>query len=167
MLENFRRIGLQENTLNIRAPTRLEREPGLLGVPPRLSGFSKYCDIICGRRPVADNETRTEMDRARTKRLNGSHVMADKQHGSSCAGDFGHFAKAFFLKLGVADRQDFVDNENLGLEMGGDGEGEAHIHAARIALDRRIEESLDFGEGDDLVEFPVGSPPGSCRGSRR
>ena len=36
--------------------------------------------------------------------------------------------------------------------MGGDGEGEPHRHAARVALDRRVEEALDVGEGDDLVE---------------
>ena len=32
-------------------------------------------------------------------------------------------------------------------------EGQPHVHAARIALDRRVEEFLDLGEGDDLVEL--------------
>jgi hypothetical protein len=36
-----------------------------------------------------------------------------------------------------------------------DGEGEPHIHARGIALDWRVEEFLNFGEGDDLVEFPA------------
>ena len=39
--------------------------------------------------------------------------------------------------------------------MGRDGEGEAHIHAAGIALDGRVEEFFGFGEGDDLVELAV------------
>src|ERR1700730_10243998 len=38
--------------------------------------------------------------------------------------------------------------------MSGNGEGEAYIHAAGVALRRRIEELIDFGEGDDLVKFP-------------
>ena len=37
--------------------------------------------------------------------------------------------------------------------MGGDGEGEADVHARGVALDRGVEEFLDLGEGDDLVEF--------------
>ena len=34
-----------------------------------------------------------------------------------------------------------------------DRERQAHIHARGIALDRRVEKSLDLGKGDDLVEF--------------
>ena len=37
--------------------------------------------------------------------------------------------------------------------MGGDGEGQAHVHAAGVALDRRVEKALDLGEGDDFVEL--------------
>src|SRR6266536_2882570 len=101
-----------------------------------------------GRCPVANDDAGGEIDRARTEHLNGSHVMADKQHGPSCTGDFGHFAKAFFLKLGIPDRQDFVYDDNLRLEVRGYCKGEAHIHAARIAFDRRIEEPLDLSEGN-------------------
>src|SRR5262245_30289115 len=31
--------------------------------------------------------------------------------------------------------------------------GQAHIHAAAVALDRRIEEPIHLGKGDYLVEF--------------
>jgi hypothetical protein len=34
-------------------------------------------------------------------------------------------------------------------------ERQADIHARGVALDRGIEKSLDFGKGDDLVEFPA------------
>lgn len=37
--------------------------------------------------------------------------------------------------------------------MGGDGEGQADVHAAAVAFDGRIQEFFDFGEGDDFVEF--------------
>ena len=59
----------------------------------------------------------------------------------------------FRWKADVADREDLVDDQDLGLEMGGHGEGQAHVHAAGVALDRRVEELLDLGELDDLVEL--------------
>ena len=34
-----------------------------------------------------------------------------------------------------------------------DREGQPHVHAARIALHRRVEEGLDFGELHDAVEL--------------
>ena len=38
-------------------------------------------------------------------------------------------------------------------------ESQADIHARGVALDRRIEKSLDLGKGDDLVEFPADLGP--------
>ena len=43
--------------------------------------------------------------------------------------------------------------------MGGDGEGEADLHAARIALDRRVQEFVDAGEIDDGIELAVDLAP--------
>ena len=51
--------------------------------------------------------------------------------------------EALLLEFGVTDGQHLVDEQDLGLEVGGDREREAHVHAARVALDRRIEEPLD------------------------
>ena len=39
--------------------------------------------------------------------------------------------------------------------MSGDGEGQAHVHAAAVALDGGVDELLDAGEVDDLVELAV------------
>ena len=59
-------------------------------------------------------------------------------------------------------RQNLVDEQDLGLEVRGDGEGEAHVHAARVALHRRVDEALDPGEVDDLVEARARSRAASC-----
>ena len=61
----------------------------------------------------------------------------------------------FFWKCDVADRQHFVDDQNLGFKVRRDGERQPHVHPARVVLDRRVDETLDFGERDDLVELPV------------
>ena len=52
----------------------------------------------------------------------------------------------------VADRQHFVDEQHVGVDVDGHGEAEAHVHARRVGLDRRVDEVLQLGELDDLVE---------------
>ena len=64
-----------------------------------------------------------------------------------------HLAETFLLKRGVADREHFVDQEDVRLQVRGDREGEPHVHAAAVAFDRRVEEPLDLGEGHDLIEL--------------
>ena len=64
-----------------------------------------------------------------------------------------HPAEALLLELGVADGEHLVDEQDLRFEVGGHGEGEAQVHPARVALDRRVEEPRDPGELDDLVEL--------------
>ena len=68
-------------------------------------------------------------------------------------GHVAHLAQALLLELDVADGQHLVDDQDVGLEVRRDGERQAHVHAAGVALDRRVEELSDLGEGDDLVEL--------------
>ena len=81
--------------------------------------------------------------------------MADEQDGPAGASDLAHSSQAFLLKPLIAHGEDLIDQQDLRLEVGRDREGQAHVHAARIALHRRIEEFLDLREGDDLVEACV------------
>ena len=53
-----------------------------------------------------------------------------------------------------------VEQQDVGIEVGRHREGEAHVHAARIALDRRVDELGDLGELDDGVELALRSPRG-------
>ena len=71
-----------------------------------------------------------------------------------------HPPEALLLELGVADREHLVDEQDLGLEVRGDRERQAHVHAARVALHGRVEELLEPGELDDLVEPGERSPAG-------
>jgi hypothetical protein len=63
-------------------------------------------------------------------------------------------AEALLLEGLVAHAQDLVDEQHLRLEVRGDREGEPHVHAARVALHRDVDEALDLRELDDLVVLP-------------
>src|SRR5581483_594641 len=82
-----------------------------------------------------------------------THVMADKEHGAATAGDGAYFAEAFLLECSIADGEHFVDDEDFGFKVRGDGKGEAHVHAARVVLHGRVDEAIHFGKGDDLVKL--------------
>ena len=100
-----------------------------------------------------------EQDGPSTKRLYGPHVVADEEDGAAVAADLVHLAQAFLLESRISDREHLVDDKDFGLEVGSDGESQPHVHAARVALDGRVEELLDLGEVDDLVKLPGDLPP--------
>ena len=75
-----------------------------------------------------------------------------------------HLPEALLLECIVANGQHLVDDQDLRLEVSGDGEGQPHVHPRGVALDRRVEELLDLGEGDDLVELAIDLRPSSCPG---
>lgn len=56
--------------------------------------------------------------------------MTHEQHCSAAmGGDVFHLADGFLLELSIADGEDLIDDEDLGLEEGGDGEAETDSHA--------------------------------------
>ena len=63
--------------------------------------------------------------------------------------------KTALPEVDVADRQSFIDQENLRINVDGDREGEANHHAARICFDRLINELADFGKLGDVREPAV------------
>src|ERR1051325_4879442 len=64
-----------------------------------------------------------------------------------------HFAETLSLKAHVTDGEHFIDHQNLGFEKRSHRKRQPHVHAARIAFYRRVQEFVDFGERDDLVKF--------------
>src|SRR5258708_38443132 len=81
--------------------------------------------------------------------------MADVQDSASLARDVAYFAQGLFLERRVANRQHFVDEDNLGLEMRRDREPQPHVHSARIMFDRSVDKLVHFGECHDLVELAL------------
>jgi hypothetical protein len=60
--------------------------------------------------------------------------------------------QAALLELRVAHCEHFVDEEDVGIDVDRDREPESYVHARRVVLHRRVDELLDAGEADDLVE---------------
>ena len=64
--------------------------------------------------------------------------------------------QALALEGLVADREHLVDEQDVGVDVDGHGEGQPDVHAGRVELHRRVDELLDAGEVDDLVEGLLG-----------
>ena len=54
---------------------------------------------------------------------------------------------------GIANSQDFVDDQNLGLQMGGNGKPQAYHHTRGIALDGCVDIFRNTSEINDLIKF--------------
>lgn len=62
---------------------------------------------------------------------------------------------AFLLEEHVADGERLVDDEDVGLGDGGDGERDARDHAGGKVLHGHVYEVGQLGEVDDLLEVSV------------
>ena len=129
-----------------------ERE--LDGGRPLAAGVEIEIDAPA-RRPVVLDLAVLEPDRALADPRDGAEVVADEEHRPPLLGELRHLSEAPALELGVADREHLVDDDDVGLDVRRDREGEAQVLAGRVALDGRLEQLLDAGELDDVVEAPA------------
>ena len=89
--------------------------------------------------------------------------MGDEQDGLAAPPELGELVEALVRERLVADGQHLVDQQHVGIDVDGHGEAEAHVHARRVGLHRRVDEVLQLGELDDLVEAPRRSRASSGR----
>src|SRR5580765_8029882 len=59
---------------------------------------------------------------------------------------------ALALEGSVADREDLVQQQDVGIEMRRDRKAEAHEHPGRVGANRNVDEVLELRELHDLVE---------------
>ena len=78
--------------------------------------------------------------------------VRDQQDRLVAAAELGELVQALHGEALVADRQHFVDQQHVGIDVDRHREAEPHVHARRVGLDRRVDEVLQLGELDDLVE---------------
>ena len=80
--------------------------------------------------------------------------MAHKQHGTAFAvGDVLHLADGFLLEFGIAYGEDFVHNEDFGVEMGGNSETQPNHHTTAITLYGSVQIAFAARESNDFIEF--------------
>ena len=78
--------------------------------------------------------------------------VRDQQHRPAATAELSELVEALVRKGFVADGQHFVDEQDVGIDMNGHGEPEPHVHAGGVGLHRRVDEVLELGKRDDLVE---------------
>src|SRR5215468_1379166 len=80
--------------------------------------------------------------------------MTDEQNGSTFTlRNALHFAERFFLKEGITDCEDFIDDKDFRFEMGRDCECKPHVHSTRVPFHRGVEKFFDLGKIHNLVEL--------------
>jgi hypothetical protein len=93
-----------------------------------------------------------EPQRLVAEALDQPERMRDEQDRLAAALELGELVEALVGESLVADRQDFVHEQDVRIDVDRHRETEPHVHARRIGLDRRVDELLQLGELDDLVE---------------
>src|SRR5690242_8710976 len=122
-----------------------------VGIAAGHGGFVGGDNFVGG--PVLANMAVVDPHDAVAEAANLIELMGDQHDGAAGAGDIAHLAKALFLEIDVADGEDFVDEEDFWLEVRGNGESQADVHAGRVVLNGGVDELFEFGEGHDFVEL--------------
>ena len=79
-------------------------------------------------------------------------LVRDEQHRAAAAAELGKLVEALVRERLVADGQHLVHEQHVGIDVDGDRESKAHVHARGVGLHRRVDEVLELGERHDLVE---------------
>src|SRR5215813_2149438 len=104
------------------------------------------------RMPFRHEASLTKEEAATTEPFDGGRIVADQEYGAASLDHGFHPGQALRLEGMVSHGKDFIDDENVGLEMRSHGEREPKIHACRIVLHRRIDELPDFCKRHNLIK---------------
>ena len=88
----------------------------------------------------------------------GAHLVrrvGDQKDGAALPLEFLHPLDALALEPLVAHRQHFVDDQDVGVHVDRHREPEPDVHPGGVELHLPVDELLELGEVDDVVEDPV------------
>ena len=103
-------------------------------------------------RPVELEPALAEEHGALAQALDLSRVVRDEDDRAATLLELEDLAEALALEGLVADGEDLVEQEDVGVEVRGDREAEPHVHPRGVGAHRPVDRLLELGEGDDLVE---------------
>ena len=104
------------------------------------------------RRPVERHVAALEEHGALAEPLDRHGVVRDEHDRAPRLLEGEDAAEALALERLVADGEDLVEEQDVGVEERGDREAEAHRHPRRVRPHGPVDRILELGEGDDLVE---------------
>ncbi len=90
-------------------------------------------------------------DGAVARQLDGGRRVGHEDDRDPLAAELGDARHALVLEGGVADGHDLVEQEDVRVEVRGDREAEAGVHAARIGAHRSVDEVAELRELDDVL----------------
>ena len=105
------------------------------------------------RRPVERDETVLQQHRAIAEPLDRRRVVRDEHDRAAALLELEDLAEALALERLVADGEHLVEQQDVGLDVRRDREAEPHVHPRRVRAHRQVDEVLEPGERDDLVEL--------------
>jgi len=79
-----------------------------------------------------------------------AHAVGDEDDGL-VALEGSEIFVTLLLEGGVADGEDFVEQENIAFGANGDGEGEADLHAGGVIFELLVHKFAEFGKINDVV----------------
>ena len=149
-------------------------EPNI-GDPARRGGARTVC--ARGRRPGGTGEVDLEVafrdllriavevddavldqDRAVAERLQALHGVRDEEDRPALIAEPLEGVDALLAEPGVAHRQHLVDQHQVGVRLDHHRERQPHVHPAGVVLELHLDELLQLGELDHLVEPAPGLP---------
>ena len=110
-------------------------------------GVDNLAHLAGGRDPALGQH-----DRPVAEVHHAGEAVADEDDGASLLRGRLHPPKALLLEGEVAHREDLVDDQDLGLQVGSHREGKPELHPAGVALHRSVDEGSDIRELHDLLE---------------
>ena len=101
-----------------------------------------------------------------TNRADRGHIVADQKNRPAMPADRAGLIETLALKFGVADREDFIDDQDFRFQVDRHAKGQANEHAARIALHRCVKEFFDLQRTLGSRRICGALRRASCRGFR-
>ena len=105
------------------------------------------------RRPVELDAPVAQQHCTVAEPLDRRRVVRDEHDRAAALLELEDLAEALALELFVADREDLVQQQDVGVDVRRNREPEAHVHPGRVGAHRQVDELLQPGEGDDLVQL--------------
>ena len=121
-------------------------------IGPQFFSLLDQSHVLIGhlsRRPPPDNFRVVQDQGLVADVADALDVVSDIDYGPALFLKLPDLADALMLEVGVPHRQDFIHQQDIRIEVDGDREGQADVHAVGVSMNRLVDELPDLGELED------------------